>query len=47
MIHDHKNKIKDQMLPLNVWEQGKCEAINILSTPEMKAFCFKTIIIRG
>ncbi len=41
MIYDHKYKIDDQILWLNVWEQWKCEARTILSTPEMRAICLK------
>ncbi len=43
MINDHKYKIEDQILLLNVWEQWKCEALNILSTPELRAICLKQV----
>lgn len=43
MINDHKYKIEDHILLLNVWEQWKCEAPNILSTLEMRAICLKQV----
>lgn len=44
MINDCKYKSGHQTLLLNVWEQRKCEALTILSGPEMRAICLKQVL---
>lgn len=44
MINDCQYKNGHRTLPLNVWEQGKCEALTILSAPEMRAICLKQVL---
>lgn len=44
MINDCQYKNEHQTLLVNVWEEGKCEVLTILSAPEMRAICLKQVL---